>query len=387
MAEIRLKTARTAETDPEKAAETLLDEIGSTSPKLVTLFASRDRDQRALNDAVRKRLGDDVKLIGSTSAREIDSDGMHDGTVVLGVLEGDLEVGVGMGHSISEDALSAGSTAMKTACRQLGTDPQDLDLSRHVGIVIDDGYQYKKEELLMGALDKNQGIVLVGGGASTPEQDPEKQSAELHVDGEVAGDSVLVAMIKTDAPFAALRHHAYSPTGESLTITKVDDDGNRALEIDGQPAAQRYAELLGVGVDDLEFGLPDGFAKRPLALRVGREYFLRSPWKPLPDGSILFANLLEEDSRYELMTLGDMPALTKEFVEKGIAEKVQNPTAALYFHCSGRQWMAEGMGTRDELAEAFTKGPACAGFNVFFEIYCGFHINTTLTALAFGSNE
>lgn len=384
MAEIRLTTARTDEADPERAAEKLLDQIGARSPKLVTLFASRQRDQRALNDAVRKRLGEDVRLMGATSAREIDHDGMHDGSVVLGVLEGDLEVGIGLGSGLSEDAMSAGSKAMVDACRQLGTEPQDLDLRQHVGIVIDDGYQYKKEEFLMGALHKNQGIVLVGGGASSPEQDPEKQSSELHVDGSVESDAVLVAMIKTDVPFAALRHHAYSPTGQTLTITKVSDDGNRALEIDGKPAAQRYAELLGVGVDELEFGLPKGFAQRPLALKVGREYFLRSPWKPLPDGSILFANLLEEDSRYELMTLGDMPALTKEFVERGIAERVPNPTAALYFHCSGRQWMADSMGSSEELASAFTKGPNCAGFNVFFETYCGFHINTTLTALAFG---
>ena len=27
---------------------------------------------------------------------------------------------------------------------------------------------------------------------------------------------------------------------------------------------------------------------------VGREYFIRAPWKPLDDGSIMFANLLEE---------------------------------------------------------------------------------------------
>ncbi len=47
--------------------------------------------------------------------------------------------------------------------------------------------------------------------------------------------------------------------------------------------------------------------------------------------------------------------------------------------------MADSMGTRDALSEAFTKGPTCAGFNVFFEMYCGFHINTTLTSLVFGS--
>ena len=380
-----MKTARSSATDPKAVADELLDQLGSTNPKLVTLFASRERDQRALNAAVRDRLGKETRLFGATSAREIDNGGMHDDSVVLGALEGDFEVGIGLGTSVSDDALGAGAAAMKTACEQLGSRPQDLDLSRHVGIVIDDGYRYKKEELLMGALSKNQGLILVGGGASTPEQDPAKQSSELHVDGEVATDSFLVAMIKTDAPFAALRHHAYSPTGQSVTITKVSDDGNCALEIDGKPAAQRYADLLGVGIDELEFGLPKGFAQKPLALKVGREYFLRSPWKPLPDGSVMFANLLEEDSTYELMQLGDMAALTDEYMTKVIPECVPNPTAALHFHCAGRQWLAENMGSSAALAEAFTKGPPCVGLNVFFEMYCGFHINTTLTSLVFGS--
>lgn len=385
MAQISMKTARSSAADPETVADELLDQLGSATPKLVTLFANRDRDQQALNAAIRKRLGKDTRLLGATSAREIDSEGMHDGTVVLGALEGDFEVGIGLGKGISSDALGAGSTAMKDACDQLGSRPQDLDPSQHVGIVIDDGYRYKKEELLMGALSKNQGLILVGGGASTPEQDPEKQSSELHVDGEVATDSFLVAMIKTEAPFAALRHHAYTPTGQTLTITKVSDDGNCALEIDGEPAAQRYADLLGVGTDELEFGMPKGFAQKPLALKVGREFFLRSPWKPLPDGSILFANLLEEDSTYELMELGDMPSMTEDFMANVIPQKVDNPTAALHFHCSGRQWLADGTDTRTALSKAFEKGPTCAGLNVFFEMYCGFHINTTLTSLVFGS--
>ncbi|MAQ19335.1 MAG: hypothetical protein CMN30_31610 [Sandaracinus sp.] len=385
MPEIRLKSARTSETDPVAAAEDLLSQIGSVNPKMVTVFADRSVDQKALNAALRERLGDGVKLLGATAARQIDDDGMHDGMIVLGAFEGDLEVGVGIGRGLSDDAFGAGSEAMKMACQQLGTRPQDLDIRHHVGIVIDDGFRYKKEELLLGALDRNQGLILIGGGASDAEQDPEKQSAEVHVDGEVETDAVLVAMIKTEAPFAALRHHAYRPTGDSLVITKVSDDGNRAIEIDGQPAAQRYADLLGVTVDDLEFGLPNGFARMPLALKVGREYFLRSPWKPLPDGSILFANLLEEDSTLELMTYADTASLTEEFLEKIIPEKVPNPTAAIHFHCSGRQWFADALGQTEALAEAMKKGPPSVGFNVFFEVYCGFHINTTLTSLVFGS--
>ncbi|MFY0563615.1 FIST signal transduction protein [Archangium lansingense] len=387
MARVKMQTARTTQSDPIAAAEDLIRQLqGGETPKLITLFASRDRDQLALNRAVRERLPQGTRLVGATTAGELDNQGIYSGSVVLGALSGDFEVGLGLGSGLSVDAVGAGAAAIKRAAQDLGVRQSDIDPRQYVGLVIDDGFRYKKEELLLGILEKNQTLVLVGGGAADHEQDPTKQSALLHVDGEVATDAVLVALFKTSAPWAALRSHWYQPTGERITITRVDESATRALEIDGKPAAQRYAELLGVPVDELEFGKPHGFAVHPTALKVGREYFIRSPWKPLPDGSILFANLLEEGTELELMKMGDMASLTRAFFQEELPRRVQNPQATLLFHCSGRMWYASATGTVPQLAETLRYAPSAAGMNVHFEIYSGFHINTTLTVLAFGGN-
>jgi hypothetical protein len=382
-----MQTARTTLKEPAAAAEDLLKQLGGITPKLVTMFASRERDQHALNRAVRERLPPGTRLVGATTAGELDNNGIYEGQVVLGALYGDFEVGLGLGSGLSVDAIGAGAAAIKRACEDLGVRQHDLDPRRYVGLVIDDGYRYKKEELLLGILEKNQTLVLVGGGAADSNLDPARQSALIHVDGEVAGDAVLVALFKTNAPWAALRSHWYEPTGEKLTITKVDESHTRALEIDGKPAAQRYAEILGIeNMADLEFGTPKGFAVRPTALRVGREYFIRAAWKPLEDGSILFANLLEEGTELELMKMGDMAGLTRKFFTEEVPRRVQNPQAALLFHCGGRMWYASATNTVQQLAETLKAAPAAAGMNVHFEIYSGFHINTTLTALVFGAN-
>lgn len=384
MAQIDLKSARTDEADPERAAEALVAGLGSTPPKLVTLFAASARDQRALNRAVRARLPKGTRLIGASTAGEIDNAGIHNGGVILGGLYGDFEVGLGLGRGLSEDAVAAGAQALKAACDDLGVRPQDLDTKKYVGVVIDDGSRYKKEELLLGVLDKCPALTLIGGGAATEDM---TSPCDVHVDGETETDSVLVALIKTDAPWAALRSHWYQPTGETLTVTKVDETCTRALEIDGKPAAERYAELLGVTVDDLEFGKPNGFLRKPTALKVGREHFIRAPWKPLPDGSIMFANLLDEGVELEIMQLGDVPEISRKFFEEELPRRVPNPTACLLFHCSGRIWGAQSLGVFGALSESFSKAPPAAGFNVMFEIYSGFQINTTLTVLAFGRND
>jgi hypothetical protein len=387
MAQVKMHTARTTLKEPDAAAEDLLSQLGGTHPQLVTMFASRERDQVALNRSVRARLPQGTRLVGATTAGELDNTGIHEGSVVMSALSGDFEVGLGLGGGLSVDAISAGATAIKRACEDLGVRQQDLDPRRYVGLVIDDGFRYKKEELLLGILEKSQTLVLVGGGASDDNRDPAKQSALVHVDGAVAGDAVLVALFRTSAPWAALRSHWYVPTGEKITITKVDESHTRALEIDGQPAAKRYAEILGVeDVRQLEFGTPHGFAVRPTALRVGREYFIRAAWKPQDDGSILFANLLEEGTELELMKMGDMAGMTRAFFTEELPRRVQNPQAALLFHCGGRMWYASATNTLAQLADTLKAAPTAAGMNVHFEIYSGFHINTTLTTLVFGAN-
>lgn len=382
MGSVQMKTARSMHRDPAQVAEDLVAQLGSFRPKLVTLFAERKRDQRALNQALRERLPSGTRLLGATSNGEIDNSGMHEGSVVLGALAGDFEVGIGLGRDLRRDAMKAGSQAVRHACDELGVRQTELDPKRYLGLVIDDGFQNKKEELLLGVLEKNQSLVLVGGGAADSSMDG---SAELHVDGQVTSDAALVAVFHTTAPWAALRSHAYTPTGRSLTITKVDDSGYLALEIDGKPAAARYAELLGVAPHELGFGNPNGFATYPTGLRVGHEYFMRSPFQPLPDGSIQFVNLLAEDTELEIMKLGDTAQHTQRFFTEELPRKVRDPSALLLFQCGARAMLSAYACTLEQLSQSFTHAPPCAGLNCMFEIYCGFHINTTLTVLAFGS--
>jgi hypothetical protein len=379
--------ARTTARDPAAAAEDICNQFGSVKPKFVTLFASRDRDQRALNAALRERLPKDTRLFGATTAGEIDRDGMHTGSIVAAGLYGDFEVAIGLGRHLTRDAVAAGESAIQSAAQQLGARSDDLGSKKYVAFVVDDAFKFRKEELLLGVMSMNQALVAVGGGAADLEFDPAKASAEIHVDGEVVSDAAAVVLFRTDAPWAALRSHWYQPTGQTVRLTKIDETANRALEIDGKPAAKRYAELLGVSVDDLEFGKPKGFAANPVALRVGREYFIRAPWKPLPDGSILFADMLEQGSELELVKAVPAGESTRKFLQTELPARVNNPRATLLFHCTGRTVFAAMTGQSQDLSEAFKVAPPIAGFNVQFEIYCGFQINSTLTALSFGASS
>jgi len=387
MPQVQMRTVRTTRTEPGVVAEDLMNQLGSFEPKIAFMFASRDRDHVALNHALRARLPTGTPFVGASTGGEIDNKGMHFGSVLLSVLGGDLEVGVGMGAGLKSSGAGVGAKAMADACAQLGQRPEDLNPRNHVGLIMDDAFQQKKEELLLGVLEKNQALVLVGGGAADTERDMSKGSALLHAGDRVASDAATVVMIRTEAPWRVLRSHWFVATGQTLRVTKVDDTHTRALEIDGRPAASRYAEILGVAIDDLPYGKPNGFATNPTALKVGREYFVRAPLYPMPDGSILFANLLEEGSEYEVMKAGDPIEMTRRFFNEEIPTRVPSPQAGLLFHCSGRTMMAEAAGRLEELSKTFETDLMLAGLNVHFEMYCGFSINSTLTSLIFGAKN
>jgi hypothetical protein len=386
MPSVEMAHARTTASEPAMAAEEICTQFGGTKPKLVMVFGSRDRDHHALNRELRTRLPADTRLLGATTAGEVDRDGMHTGSVVAAALWGDFDVGIGLGKGLSRDAVSAGETAIKSAVHQLGARDDDLGSRHYVACVIDDGFRYRKEELLLGVTSLNPALVAVGGGAGDIEQDPAKQSALIHVDGEVVTDAAAVALFHTDAPWAALRSHWYAPSGQTLRITKIDATAKRAVEIDGLPAAKRSADLLGIGVDDLEYGKPNGFAARPTALRVGREYFIRAPLRALPDGTILFPNTLERDTQLEIVKLTDPAESTRRFFETEVPARVPSPRAMLLFHCFGRAYYAAMTGQSQALSESFRSAPPCAGLNVNFEIYCAFQLNSTLTSLTFGAS-
>lgn len=387
MAQIELSNARTNEADPAKAAEGLLSNLTGKTPKLAIVFAHSSYDQRALNAALRERLPKGTRLIGASTGMPLDNTGYQNSGAMLAGLSGDFEVGLGVAGPLTGDAAGAGAKAFMNAAQQLGVKPSDLDARRHVGLVIDDGYKLKKEEFLVGMLDVNPTITLVGGGASnvTPPGMGVEIHPEIHIDGEVVTDAVSLALFRIDAPWAAIRHHAYVPTNDRVVITKVDPSAKCAVELDGKPAVQRWSEIAGVPVEELESKA--ALVTLSTAMKVGREFFMRSPWKPLPDGSIMFANMLSENTELQVMKLGDMPTMLTNFFKDELPLKLQAPRGLLAFECGMRGFVAHMMGLTDKMSAAFKGAPPTVGMAACFELCNGFQINSTMTGLAFGESR
>lgn len=382
MANVQMKTSCSTHVDPVSAAEEALGKLGQDPIKLALAFVPGCYEHAPYHDALRARLPKDTQLVScSSGGGELTNAGYLENTLVVTALAGDLDVGVGYAKGISRDAVAAGASAIEAASRQLGVRVQDMD-RRYGVIVIDDGIRMKKEELLIGIHERNQGLVSVGGGAGGYRfmQDP----GFIGVNGETFMDGVVTIAFKTDAKWDALRSHWYKPTGKLIELTKVDVVNRRILEIDGKSAGQRLAELMDVPPEYLTMNRVDELLRWSLAMRVGREYFNRAIIKSAEDDSLQSVNMVQEGLELEIMRIGDMVEMTRNFFQNEIPERVPNPTGALLFDCGTRRMSGKIFGNLDQLSETLKLAPPCAGLTVEFETYCGFMINSTATSVIFG---
>jgi len=381
---VRLEHGCSSASSAKQSVEQALSQLSGAPAKIVFGFVPGPWEHREFHHALRAALPKETRVVTTSTGGEITNDGLMTERLVVASLCGDIDIGIGYATGLTRDAARAGGEAVEMAASQLGMRVADLD-RRYGGIVIDDGFKMKKEEMLLGVLEKNQGLVLAGGGASGYEF--MRGTGWLGADGEVISDGVLLVLFRTSAPWNALRAHWFEPTGKRVRLTKVDVLARRILELDGKSAGQRWAEVVGMPAEYLTLAHPKELMSSCLAMRVGREYFMRAITKSMQDDTLESANMVQDDQELEVMRAGDIVASTKRFFEEEVPRRVPNPTAALLFDCGGRKVFSMMSGKLDELSATFKLAPPCAGFTVQYETYCGFMVNSTLTSVVFGSDS
>lgn len=382
MAKVEIETATTTKSDAAAAAEDVLSQLHLGATRLVWGFIPGAVDHGEYHRALRERLPKDVRVVTQSTTAGLTNAGYLPGTMTVGALKGDLDLGIGHATGLADAAPETGSQMIERAARELGTRVADLD-RRVGGLVIDDGSKNKKEEMLLGALEDNQGLVLVGGGSA---QNEYGGPGMMGVDGEIFTDGAFTVLFRTLAPWAAMRHHAHELVGKRVRITKVDVANHRILELDGQPAGKRWSEVIDVAPDKLTFAHPESLLTHGFALKVGREYFLRSVYKDAESDDLISANWQQEGQELELTRNADPPGALRRFLTSEVKNRLHNPTAAIFFDCGARRFLAQLGGIEQAIGSEFAAAPPCVGGVVWYETYCGFMVNGTLTALVFGSD-
>jgi hypothetical protein len=235
----------------------------------------------------------------------------------------------------------------------------------------------EREEVVTRALQNALGdIPVVGGSAGDG-----LNIARTHVyfDGRFHTDAAVAVLASTPRPFTIFKIQHFVPTNERLVVTEADAAHRVVREINGLPAAEEYARVIGADSRNLQ---PARFASSPVVVLLDGGNYVRAIQKVCPDGSLKFFCAIEEGLVLRVACGVDLVANMAEAFEQ-IRGEIGSPELVLGCDCILRKLEIFQNGVTREAHDIFDRNNT-VGFSTYGEQYRGVHVNQTLTGIAIG---
>jgi len=285
-------------------------------------------------------------LLGCSSAGEICQETLSQSVVVTALASSYLQVSCGVGRGVSRNWQAALEQAVQASgIHELFYDVgywQDLTLKGKTAfaILLTPGNTRhatsQSFEILEAVKLKSLGRLPVFGGSTADDWRMEENFVLLGK--EVFADSMLLAVFETQLQFGIAMDHGFIPTRCQTTVTRAE--GHEVLELDGAPAAEVYARIVGSARGALEgrhltqttghtMGIADLVGQYSINVasfftpRGGVNFTL-----PVPASTVL--TLMKPSS--ETTFLAGKDALRKALMRGGIAD----PALSLVAYCALR---------------------------------------------------
>jgi hypothetical protein len=219
-------------------------------------------------------------------------------------------------------------------------------------------------------------IPLFGGSAG---DDLEFVKTHVYCDGHFRSDSTVLILINTPLPFKIFKTQHFVTTTERLVVTEADPARRLVIEINGLPAADEYARLVGVEVHELN---SMSFAVSPVVVMLDGTDYVRSIQKANPDGSLSFYCAIEEGLVLRVAHGEDLVRNLEQTFAK-IREEIGPPQLVFGCDCILRNLELSKQGSKDRVGEIYRRNNT-VGFSSYGEQFRGVHVNQTLTGCAIG---
>lgn len=358
---------------------------GRDDAVLIVVFCSDGYDLPVLSEGIRSVSGE-TPLIGCSTAGEIATDGPSDSSVVVVAFGGPgFSAEVACSEGASQNLRRAGEEVAEAATH-------GEDKEHKVLLLLTDGLAGDQQEIVRGAYAVlGASVPLVGGCAG----DDLKMSRTYQLfNDRVLGDSVVGAVLSSDAPLGIGVHHGWRKVGDPMIVTRSSE--NRVFALDDRPALDVYLERLSAPADARAD--PAAFTRFALTHPLGLERRSGEPQvrfiaeadfgdrslgciAEVPQGGVTW--LMEGDDSSVLQA-------TEAACRDALGGLDSAPLGMLAFDCIARRGVLgdEGIKTEIDALSRLSGGVPVAGFYTYGEIarvkgVSGFH-NQTLVVLAVG---
>ena len=344
--------------------------------ELVLFFCSSEYDLEALEKEM-NRLFIGIQVVGCTTAGEIGTAGYRSsGLSGVSIPAGCFIAVNGILENLSRFNISRGHEFAQSLLQRLESKSTESSPGSRFGLLLIDAMS-RREESVSHALQYALGkMPLIGGSAG---DDLHFVKSDVYANGHFQSDSAVMILISTTLPFTIFKTQHFVPTDERMVVTEADPTGRIVKEINGLPAAEEYARLVGVDIHELN---GRSFATSPVVVMIDGTDYVRSIQKVNSDGSLSFYCAIEEGLVLRVAHGVDLVHNLEEAFAQ-IRREVGPPQLVLGFDCVLRNLEITQNGLKGRVGEIFLRNNT-VGFSSYGEQYRGIHVNQTLTGCAIG---
>lgn len=372
-----VRTAASQHSDAQVAAAELAVALRHDNLGFVLFFCSAEYDLAALASALESQFSS-VPLSGCTTAGEITPLGYDRGSIVaIGFDRRLFAIETALIDDLDHFDLANAQPLVDSLleqCRRQAVAP----INEHCfALTLLDGLSSREEQVL-ATLDAALGRIPSFGGSAG--DDNHLSHTHVYTAGHFYSRAAVVVMINTRLPFEVFSTHHLIPLTHKLVVTEADREQRRVIELNGLPAAQVYAELVGSTPDKLTAAI---FARHPLAVRIGGQHYVRSIQRVNSDNSLSFYCAVENGIVLTAMQptplLDDLKAMLAD-----VRSRLGAPSVIIGCDCFLRRMELEALGDVEQASQLLCQS-SVVGFNTYGEQHHGMHVNQTFTGVAFGS--
>lgn len=373
MERIEVKQSTTHVVDAKDAVLDIRSKLEPAKDSFNLLFCSSNYDLNLLGSAIQDNFGHNV--IACTTSGEISHKGISNNGISAATIKSDLI----KFHKIHIDNLQTFNINNALSIADDFKQKADLankSISNFIGMLLIDGLSMLEDKVIALLSKAFAPIEIVGGSAG---DDMVFSSTWIYNNGKFTKNTATLLIIESEIPFMAFKSQHFEPTSDKLVITEADPSKRIVYEINGEKAAIEYSEILGISTNELN---PQVFAKNPVMLNIGGNWYIRSIAKMNPDFSLTFFCAIDNGLVLTIAKGNDIINNYKEQFER-IKQELGEVSLIIAFDCILRRYEIEQKNLQEDL-NLVLAGQNIIGFNTYGEQCNSVHVNQTLTGIAFG---
>ncbi len=374
-----IRRAQSCASDAREAVREFHAGMAQPDIALVIFFCSSGYDLQALAEEM-KTVFDGVQVVGCTTAGEIGPAGYCEHSLTgASFPAGSFNAVSGRIDCLQQFKIATGQALAQELLQGLESHTSQSEIDNSFALLLIDGLSMREEVVtrtLQSALGK---LPLLGGSAG---DGVNFESTKVYFDGRFHCDSAVVVLMATRLPFKLFKTQHFVATKERLVVTEADTSLRVVKEINGLPAAQEYARVLGIDARELA---PKRFAAWPVVVLIDGTNYVRSIQKVNPDGSLTFFCAIENGLVLRVAKgVNLVENLEQAFAQ--IRTEIGLPQLVIGYDCILRKLEISQNSLTGRVGEVFLQNNAI-GFNTYGEQFRGVHINQTLVGIAIGTDS